>query len=305
VPPILIFGAEGQVGWELQRSLALHGPVVPLARAQVDLTDAAALRAAIRSAKPGALINAAAYTAVDKAESESDLAFAINATAPGIMAEEARAAGIPLIHYSSDYAYAGTKDGRYVESDPADPQSVYASSKVAGDNAILASGANAVVLRTSWVFAARGANFMRTILRLARERDSLRVVADQVGAPTSAELLADVTARVLTHINSGKSDFAAPSDGLAGPAGLFHCTAAGETSWHGFASYIVSEARALGAELKLDAAHIEAIPTTEYPTPATRPANSRLDCTKLERTFGLQLPPWQWHVRRALVELLG
>jgi dTDP-4-dehydrorhamnose reductase len=337
VPPILIFGAEGQVGWELQRSLALHGPIVPLTRAQLDLRDAAALRATIRAAKPRALINAAAYTAVDKAESESDLAFAINAAAPSIMADEARAAGIPLIHYSSDYAYAGTKPSRYVESDPADPQSVYARSKVAGDDAILASGANAVILRTSWVFAARGANFLRTILRLARERDSLRVVADQVGAPTSAELLADVTARVLSNINSRKSDFgtaslelpasagaspglvqdaaaaeAGASPGLVqdvvaadSPPGLFHCSAAGETSWHGFASYIVTEARALGAELKLDAANIEAITTAEYPTPATRPGNSRLDCTKLERRFGLELPPWQWHVRRALVELLG
>lgn len=295
---ILLFGPEGQVGWELQRSLALHGTVVPVPRAQVDLTNADALRSAIRAAQPAVLVNAAAYTAVDKAESEPDLAFAINATAPGIMAEEARAAGIPLVHYSSDYAYAGTKDGKYVEGDAADPQSVYARSKVAGDEAVLGSGANAMILRTSWVFAARGANFLRTILRLARERDSLRVVADQVGAPTSAELLADVTARVLTHINSGKTGLAARS------SGLFHCTAAGETSWHGYAAYIVSEARALGAELKLKAEAIEAIPTEQYPTPAARPRNSRLDCAKLERTFGLQLPPWQLHVKRALVELL-
>ncbi|HEY0962617.1 MAG TPA: dTDP-4-dehydrorhamnose reductase [Pseudomonadales bacterium] len=320
---ILVFGAGGQVGWELQRSLALHGTVIPITRDKVDLTDAASLRAAIRSAKPDALVNAAAYTAVDKAESESDLAFAINATAPGIMAEEARAAGIPMVHYSSDYAYSGTKDGRYVESDVSNPQSVYARSKVAGDEAVLGSGANAFVLRTSWVFAARGANFLRTILRLARERENLRVVADQVGAPTSAELLADVTARVLERINRRKNDLAAPSSALKGNSGalataafvasnvpdpvvsgLFHCTAAGETSWHGYATYIVSEARALGAQLKLAPENIEAITTEQYPTPAARPKNSRLDCSKLERMFGLQLPPWQVHVRRALVELL-
>lgn len=295
---ILLFGAEGQVGWELQRSLALHGTVMPLTRAQLDLTNADALRNTIRSAEPTVLVNAAAYTAVDKAESEPDLAFAINATAPGIMAAEARAAGIPLVHYSSDYAYSGTKNGRYVETDDTNPQSVYARSKVAGDEAILASGAQAVILRTSWVFAARGANFLRTMLRLARERDSLRVVADQVGAPTSAELLADVTARALTYISRRKKDGAPPSPEL------FHCTAAGETSWHGYTTYIVNEARALGAPLKLDAGNIEAITTEQYPTPAARPRNSRLDCTKLERALDLQLPPWQVHVRRALVELL-
>ncbi|MGV3590529.1 MAG: dTDP-4-dehydrorhamnose reductase [Gammaproteobacteria bacterium] len=316
---ILLFGPNGQVGWELQRSLALHGTVVPMARAEVDLTDAASLRAAIRTRKPNLIVNAAAYTAVDKAESESELAFAINATAPGIMAEEARAAGVPLLHYSSDYAYSGTKEGRYVESDVTNPHSVYARSKVAGDEAVLASGANAVILRTSWVYAARGANFLRTILRLARERDSLRVVADQIGAPTSAELLADVAAHVLERINSRKTDLATSSPGVSGtstaltiatqgaagsPFGLFHCTAAGETSWHGYATFIVSEARALGAGLKLTPENIEAITTEQYPTPAARPKNSRLDCSKLERTFGLHLPPWKVHARRALREIL-
>ncbi len=291
---ILLFGADGQVGWELQRTLSPLGTVLPLARAQVNLADAEAVRAAIRNARPTAIVNAAAYTAVDKAETEADLAFAINAAAPAVMAEEAQAAGIPLVHYSSDYAYDGRKAGRYVESDATNPLSVYARSKLAGDEAILASGAQAVILRTSWVYAARGANFLKTILRLARERDSLRVVADQVGAPTSAVLLADVTAQVLGHLQGGKG----------GDTGVFHCTAAGEASWHGYATYIVKEALTLGADLKLTPGKIEAIPTEQYPVPAARPKNSRLDCSKLERTLGLQLPPWQVHVARTLKELL-
>jgi dTDP-4-dehydrorhamnose reductase len=295
MPGILLFGAEGQVGWELQRSLSLHGTVLPLARAQVDLANAGDVRAAIRNAKPHAIVNAAAYTAVDKAEADADRAFAINAAAPGVMAAEAKAAAIPLLHYSTDYAYDGRKSAPYVEEDATNPQSVYARSKLAGDEAILASGAQAVILRTSWVYAARGANFLRTILRLAAERDSLRVVSDQVGAPTSAELLADVAARVLQDLSGGK---------MRAPA-LFHCTAAGETSWHGYAAFIVTEARRFTDTLKLAPEMIEAIPTEQYPTPAARPKNSRLDCSNLERTFGLQLPPWQWHVTRALKELLA
>lgn len=296
-PVILLFGAEGQVGWELQRSLCLHGTVTPLARAQVNLADKDSVRTAIRNANPSAIINAAAYTAVDKAESETDLAFAINAAAPQVMAEEAKAANIPLIHYSTDYAYDGRKPGRYVETDASNPQSTYGRSKLAGDEAILASGARAVILRTSWVYAARGANFLRTILRLAGERDSLRVVSDQVGAPTSAELLADVAAQILVHINRRKTDLDAISP-------VYHCAAAGETSWHGYAMFIVTEASKLGANLKLAPEKIEAISTEQYPTPAARPKSSRLDCSKLENTFGLQLPPWEWHVKRALKEIL-
>jgi dTDP-4-dehydrorhamnose reductase len=292
---ILLFGADGQVGWELQRSLSLLDTVVPLTRVQVNLADTQAVRTAIRNARPAAIINAAAYTAVDKAEAESELAFAINAAAPAAMAEEAKAGGIPLVHYSSDYAYDGRKTARYVEGDATNPQSVYARSKLAGDEAILSSGAHAVILRTSWVFAARGANFLKTILRLARERDSLRVVSDQVGAPTSAELLADVTAQVLLRISKSRND---------APGGLFHCTAAGEVSWHGFATCIVSHARNLGATLKLTPEQIEAISTEQYPLPAARPRNSRLDCSKLEHAFGLKLPQWQVHVERTLKEIL-
>ncbi len=293
---ILLFGADGQVGWELQRSLSLHGAVQPLTRAQVNLADEHTVRAAIRAARPSAIVNAAAYTAVDKAETEKELAFAINASAPAAMAEEAQSAGIPLIHYSSDYAYDGRKAGRYVESDATNPLSVYARSKLAGDEAILASGAQAVILRTSWVYGARGANFVKTILRLAGERDALRVVSDQIGAPTSAELLADVTAQVLLRISAV---------GSGGTRGVFHCTAAGETSWHGFATFIVDGARQLGANLKLAPEKIDASATEQYPLPAARPKNSRLDCSKLEHTFGLQLPPWQVHVARTLKELLS
>jgi dTDP-4-dehydrorhamnose reductase len=291
---ILLFGANGQVGWELQRSLAVLGPVVALDRAAVDLTSPAAITALIDAQRPQAIVNAAAYTAVDKAEQQRELAFAINAAAPGAMATAAAKAGIPFIHYSSDYVYAGNKPGVYVETDATGPLSAYGHSKLAGDEAVLACGGQAVILRTSWVYAARGANFMKTMLRLAGKRDSLKVVGDQVGAPTSAELLADVAAQVLKQMLVDAS-----------LRGVYHCAAAGETSWHGYASFVIGEARRLGAPLKLDAANIAAITTADYPTPAKRPANSRLDCSALERTFGLQLPHWQVHVLRTLKEILA
>lgn len=307
MPGILLFGADGQVGRELQRSLGAIGNVLPLTRLLVDLGDVPSMRAAIHDMQPDAIVNAAAYTAVDKAETEQALAFAINARAPALMAEAAHAAGIPLIHYSSDYVYDGRKAGAYVESDATNPQSVYARSKLAGDEAVLASGANAVILRTSWVYAARGANFLKTMLRLGQERDTLRVVSDQIGAPTSAELLADVTANVLLHMCGRKNadGTGTPVAGGQAPYGVYHCTPAGETSWHGYAVFVIAEARKLGAELKLAPEHIEAIATEQYPLPAPRPKNSRLDCSKLERTFALQLPPWQVHVSRTLKELFS
>lgn len=291
---ILIFGAHGQVGWALQRSLALLAPVQALGREAVALESPAAVQALLQAMRPLAVVNAAAYTAVDKAEQEPTLAFAVNAAAPAAMAEAAAALGIPFIHFSSDYVYPGDKQGRYTETDPTGPLSTYGRSKLAGDEGVLAAGANAVILRTSWVYAARGHNFVKTMLRLGRERESLRVVADQVGAPTSAELLADVTAHVLKHQLAG-----------AAVRGVYHCVAAGDTSWHGFACHIFAQAAALGAQLTITPAQVEAITTAEYPTPARRPPNSRLDCSKLERTFGLQLPPWQWHVDRTLKELLA
>jgi dTDP-4-dehydrorhamnose reductase len=293
VAPILILGGNGQVGWELQRSLSVLGPVVALTRAEVDLASVDAVLSVIRRYEPSAIVNAAAYTAVDKAEAERELAWAINAKAPAVMAELATSAGIPLIHYSTDYVYAGDKSEPYVESDPTNPLSSYGSSKLAGDEAVLNSSAQAVVLRTSWVYAARGANFVKTMLRLASERDALRIVADQRGAPTSAMLLADVAAHVLQQMRSDRTC-----------RGLFHCTAAGETSWHGYAQFIIKQAHALGLPLKTTPQTIAAITTADYPTPAKRPANSRLSCNALEQYFGLQLPPWQRHVTRTLQELI-
>lgn len=281
------------MGWELQRSLSVLGNVVPLTRRQVDLANADAVRSAIRTVEPSAIVNAGAYTAVDKAETEIDLAHAVNAIAPAVMAEEAKAAGIPLVHYSTDYAYDGKKAGRYVETDAPNPQSVYGRSKLAGDEAILVSGATCLILRTTWVFAVRGGNFLKTILRLAKERDSLRVIADQVGAPTSAELLADATAHALRALLAGRA-----------PGGLYHLTAAGETSWHEYARVVVGEAANLGLTFQASPDRVLPIPTEGYPLPAHRPNNSRLDCQRFETAFDLNLPPWQYHVRRTLKELI-
>jgi dTDP-4-dehydrorhamnose reductase len=290
---ILLFGADGQVGWELQRSLSLLGDVVPLTLNDLDLSDCDGLRSVMHRVKPNAIVNAAAYTAVDKAETESELAYAINGKAVGIMAEFAKGAGIPVLHYSTDYVYDGSKPGRYVESDKANPQSVYGSSKLEGDAALIASGADYLILRTTWVFAARGGNFLKTILRLAKEREELKIIDDQFGAPTSAELLADVTAHLLRLKFSDQP-----------ASGLYQCTAAGETSWHGYARFIVAEALRLGLPLKATPEQILPVATEGYPLPAKRPKNSRLDCSRLERDFGLTLPHWQIHVRRTLEELI-
>lgn len=289
----LLFGADGQVGWELQRAFAPFGELRPLTQAEVDLGDADALRAVIRAAKPAIILNAAAYTAVDKAESEPDVARAVNAIAPAIMAGEARSLGTLLVHYSTDYVFDGTKADAYTEADAANPLSVYGRTKWEGEQAVAASGASHLILRTSWVFGASGGNFLKTMLRLAREREELSVVADQVGAPTSAELLADVTAHAVRAALAGRID-----------SGLYHLAAAGETSWHGYASFVVAEARRLGAELRLTPERIKAIPTEHYPLPAPRPKNSRLDCGRISRALDLDLPDWRWHVRRTLEELL-
>jgi dTDP-4-dehydrorhamnose reductase len=289
----LLFGADGQVGWELQRAFAPLGEVRPLTQGNVDLADANALRAAIRETRPTVILNAAAYTAVDKAESEPDLARAVNATAPAIMAEEAKALGAWLVHYSTDYVFDGAKAGAYTEDDAANPLGIYGRTKHEGERAIAASGASHLTLRTSWVFGPHGGNFLKTMLRLAREREELSVVADQVGAPTSSELLADVTAHAVRAALAGRLD-----------SGLYHLAAAGETSWHGYAKYIVAEASRLGAGLKLAPERIKAIPTEQYPLPAARPKNSRLDCMHIRQALDLELPDWRWHVRRTLIELL-
>jgi dTDP-4-dehydrorhamnose reductase len=289
----LLFGADGQVGWELQRAFAPLGQVLPLTQADLDLSDQDALRQAIREARPTAILNAAAYTAVDKAESEPELARAVNAVAPGVMAEEAQRLGAWLVHYSTDYVFDGTKAGAYVEQDSANPLGVYGRTKLEGERAIAAAGAPHLTLRTSWVFGPHGGNFLKTMLRLAREREELSVVADQVGAPTSAELLADVTAHAVRSALAGHFS-----------GGLYHLAAAGETSWHGYAGFVVAEAQRLGAELKLAPERIKAIPAEQYPLPAARPKNSRLECGRIGEALDLELPDWRWHVRRTLMELL-
>ncbi len=291
---ILLLGRDGQVGWQLQRSLAPHGVVVACSRAECDLSDPAQIRSVVRQVQPSVIVNATAYTAVDKAETESALAFCINAEAPGVLAEEASRLGALLVHYSTDYVYAGDKAGAYVETDPTGPQSVYGRSKLAGEEAIRAVGGKSLIFRTSWVFGEQGGNFVKTILRLARERDGLNVVADQLGSPTPAALIATVSGIVLAMLAGGRR-----LD--AGENRLYHLAAARPVSWCEFARTIVGLAGALpGLDLKLAPDAIRAITTAEYPTPAKRPANSRLDCSRLENDFGLQMPDWQPYLERML-----
>ena len=287
---ILLLGANGQVGWELQRSLAPVGDVTAYGRAQADLADLDALRSVVRAAKADIIVNAAAYTAVDKAESEPDLALRVNATAVGLLAEESKRADTLLVHYSTDYVFDGAKAGAYVETDTMNPLSLYGRSKSAGEDAVRAAGARHLIFRTSWVFAPRGNNFPRTILKLARARDELRVVADQIGAPTSAELIADVTAQALHKLSDDK-------------LGTYHLTAAGETSWHAFAQRLLQLAGAKGYALKTTPERVKAIPAVDYPTPAKRIANSRLATDKVRAAFGLTLPRWDAGLDRFLDEL--
>ncbi|WP_322103434.1 dTDP-4-dehydrorhamnose reductase [Paraburkholderia sp. J41] len=293
-PTFLVTGKGGQVGFELRRSLAPLGRVVALERARCDLADADMLRRVVREVRPDVIVNAAAYTAVDKAEADEATAFAINGTAPGILAEEAKALGAMLVHYSTDYVFDGTKDAPYVETDTPAPRSVYGKSKLAGEQAVLAQGADAFVLRTSWVAGAYGGNFAKTMLRLVRERDALRVVADQIGAPTTAALIADVTAHIVRRHRAQTA-----------PGGIYHLAAAGETSWHGYAVEVLRCAQALGVELKVLPDRVEGIATSDYPLPAPRPANSRLNTQKLREAFGLHLPEWQGGVRHLIESILS
>jgi len=289
---ILLFGRNGQVGWELQRALAPLGNLLALSSADCDLRDADAVVRVIREAAPRIIVNAAAYTAVDKAESDVTTAMQINAQAPAAMAAEARRLGARLVHYSTDYVFDGGKAMPYLETDAASPQGMYGRSKHAGELAIAASGADALILRTSWVFGAHGGNFVKTILRLAREKDTLRVVNDQIGSPTPAALIADVTALALAHLRQ---------DEITGGTQVFHLCAANPLSWYRFAVTIVEQAHALGlAGLMLRPEAIVPITTQEYPLPAPRPANSRLDCRKLEQRFDLHLPDWQPYLQRLL-----
>lgn len=298
IPTILVTGSNGQVGFELRRSLAPLGQVVALDRAACDLSNPDALREIVRRVRPDVIVNPAAYTAVDKAETEVDLAFAVNGVAPGVLAQEARALGSLLVHYSTDYVFAGTGDTPYQESDPVAPLSVYGKSKLAGEQAIAEAGGSSIVLRTCWVAGAHGGNFAKTMLKLGRERDSLRVIADQFGAPTTAALIADVTAHIVDRawLHGKQEDF---------PAGVYHLAAAGETSWHGYATEVLRYAFSKGVDLKVDPDAIEAIPATAYPLPAPRPANSRLDTRKLRDTFDIHLPEWQQGVHYLLDQILS
>jgi dTDP-4-dehydrorhamnose reductase len=280
---ILVPGKTGQVGWELQRALAPLGTVIALDRSGMDLASPDSIRRAIREHRPQIIVNAAAYTAVDKAESEPEPAMQINGVAPGIMAEEAKRLGAVLVHYSTDYVFDGTKKVPYVEDDSPNPVSGYGRSKLAGEQAIASSGAPHLIFRTSWVYAARGQNFVRTMLRLGRERSELRIVDDQVGAPTWARFIADATAQVLGQFGDG-------SKAIGDRAGIYNLTAAGTISWYGFASAIFAEAK---AQLGMTPPKLIPISTAEYPLPARRPANSCLDNSKLTRTFGLTPPRWE------------
>jgi len=298
---ILLFGRGGQVGWELQRSLSVLGEVIALdfdatqnpQQLCGDFSNLAGLTETIRSVKPGVIVNAAAHTAVDKAESEPGLARTLNALAPAVLATEAEALGAWLVHYSTDYVFDGSGTQPWREDDATGPLSVYGQTKLEGEQAV-ATCRRHLIFRTSWVYAARGGNFAKTMLRLAKDREALTVIADQFGAPTSAELLADVTAHAL-RVALHKPEL----------AGLYHCVASGETSWHGYARYVLAQAQALGWSLKATADKVAPIATASYPTPAQRPLNSRLDTTRLKNAFELTLPHWQVQVQRMLQEISG
>ncbi len=280
---VLISGRNGQVAQALLTSLQGLGEIICLGRAELDLADVDAVRAQVRALRPDLIINAAAYTAVDQAESEPEQAFAINAIAPGVLAEEAKALGVPLIHYSTDYVFDGSKKSPYVESDASQPLGVYGQSKLAGEQAIAAVGGDYLILRTSWVYSLYGRNFLLTMQRLLQEREELRVVSDQIGAPTWAGTIADTTRALIDHWQTGKT----------GPWGVYHLSGQGETSWFGFASAIGEHLKQAGKPC----ARLVPIASSEYPTPAQRPLNSRLDCSHLQAAWNVRLP--QWHVALA------
>ena len=294
---ILLFGKGGQVGWELQRSLAPLGELIALEFDSTDycgdFTNLTGLANTVRQVKPDVIVNAAAHTAVDKAESEPELVRTINAIAPGVLADEAEKLGAWLIHYSTDYVFDGSGTTPWKETDATGPLGVYGQTKLEGEQAVDRCTRH-LIFRTSWVYAARGANFAKTMLRLAKERDELKVIADQFGAPTGAELLADVTAQAI-RTTQDKPEL----------AGLYHLVAGGETSWYDYAQFVIAFAKQSGETIRVTPDAIKPIPTTDYPTPAKRPLNSRLDTTKLKTTFDLQLPDWRDGVRRVLTEILG
>ena len=294
---LLLLGCGGQVGWELQRALAPLGEVVALdfdtpGDLRADFSNPEALRSLVRTLAPDTIVNAAAHTAVDKAESEPDLARSINATAPGVLAQEAAARGALLVHYSTDYVFDGSGSHARDETEATGPLSVYGRTKLEGEDAIRGSGCRHLILRTSWVYAARGGNFARTMLKLAAERDALNVIDDQIGAPTGADLLADVTAHAVRRLQSDAS-----------LSGTYHCVAGGETSWHGYARHVIEWARQRGLPVKVAPDAVRAVPATAFPLPAPRPLNSRLNTRKLQSAFDLKLPHWQGGVERMLTEI--
>ena len=289
---ILVTGGAGQVGWELRRTLANFGEVVAPARDVLDLAEADSIVAAVRGLRPHLIVNAAAYTAVDKAESEFDRALRINGDAPRILAEEAALTGAALVHYSTDYVFDGTKPEPYLESDAVAPINAYGRTKLAGEQGVMAAGAAHLILRTSWVYGPRGKNFLLTMLKLAKERKELKVVDDQIGAPTSARLIAEAAAAAIARsIVDGRLDL----DGFRASGGLYHLTAAGRTSWYGFAQAILAG--------KDGVAKLSPIPASDYPTPARRPQNSVLDNSKMEKQFGIRLPDWKVGLNLCLEEL--
>nr|WP_315199910.1 dTDP-4-dehydrorhamnose reductase [uncultured Aquabacterium sp.] len=302
---ILLLGSGGQVGWELQRALAPLGAVQAFdahtpgpdvaSHLRADFTQPEQVLELIRVVQPDVIVNAAAHTAVDKAESEPELARQINALTPALIAAEAARRGALLVHYSTDYVFDGSGKHPRDEASPPEPLSVYGRTKLEGEQAIQASGCRHLIFRTSWVYGARGGNFARTMLRLAAERDELNVIDDQIGAPTGADLLADVTAHAIRHVGAGHED----------ALGLYHLVASGQTSWHAYASFVIEWARAAGEPIRVASDAVRALGTIDYPTPARRPLNSRLCTDKLQQVFGLTLPPWQQGVSRMLTEILG
>ena len=290
LPRILLIGKTGQVGWELRRTLAPMGQVTCVDFPEIDLASGESIRRWVRETRPNIIINAAAYTAVDKAESEAAKAMSINGVAPGILAEEAKPARALLVHYSTDYVFDGAKTQPYVETDPPRPLGAYGRSKLAGDEAVRAVGGAHLIFRLCWVYGARGQNFMLTIMRLAREREKLRVVADQVGCPTWSRMIAQTTTLALKQ--------AVAVDDWGALTGTYHLVSSGVTSWHGFAQAIVNLMPAEGKKCSV----VEAISTPEYPTPAKRPPYSVLSCERLERVFGLRLPPWEDSLKQVMEE---
>ncbi len=293
---ILVTGKNGQLGFELQRALAPLGAIIAVAREDCDLADADAIRSLVRSVQPDLIINPAAYTAVDRAESEPQLATALNALAPAVLGEEATRIGAGVIHYSTDYVFDGTSPRPYVETDATNPLNVYGRTKRDGDLALQQTCPQHLIFRTSWVVGAHGNNFAKTMLRLAKERDSLSIVADQMGAPTSAALLADITAQLIGRMQrEGRSTF---------PFGLYNLTNGGVTSWHAYACFVLQQAIDAGMALKTHPARVKPITTAEYPLPAIRPANSQLDTALFCSTFGLVLPDWKQGLHHILQQIL-